>query len=139
MSEHGPQGGDEINILRAGANYGWPLLTFGQEYAGGPVGEGKSAAPEYADSIWRWTPSIAPSGMAFYQGDIFPEFSGDLLVSSLKFRSIYRIVLEHENPIRQSIIFKNKIGRIRDIEIAPDGIILILIDEDQGGLYRLSR
>ena len=106
VNEHGPQGGDEINILRAGANYGWPLLTFGQEYAGGPVGEGKSAAAEYADPIWRWTPSIAPSGMAFYQGDMFPEFSGDLLISSLKFRSIYRIVLEHENPVRQSIIFK---------------------------------
>ena len=77
--------------------------------------------------------------MAFYQGDMFPEFSGDLLVSSLKFRTLYRIVLEHENPIRQSIIFKNKIGKIRDIEIAPDGSILILSDEDQGGLYRLSR
>jgi glucose/arabinose dehydrogenase len=139
VNEHGPKGGDEINILRAGANYGWPLLTFGKEYAGRPVGEGKSAAPVYLDSIWHWTPSIAPSGMAFYQGDMFPEFSGDLLVSSLKFRSLYRKVLEHENLIRESIIVKNKIGRIRDIEIAPDSNTLILSDEDQGGLYRLSR
>ena len=139
VNEHGPKGGDEINILRAGANYGRPLLTFGKEYAGRPVGEGKSAAPVYLDSIWHWTPSIAPSGMAFYQGDMFPEFSGDLLVSSLKFRSLYRKVLEHENLIRESIIVKNKIGRIRDIEIAPDSNTLILSDEDQGGLYRLSR
>jgi quinoprotein glucose dehydrogenase len=77
--------------------------------------------------------------MAFYIRDMFPEFSGDLLVSSLKLHSLLRIVLEHENPIRQSIIFKNKIGRIRDIEVATVGSILILSDEDRGGLYRPSR
>ena len=139
VNEHGPKGGDEINILQPGENYGWPLLSFGQEYSGGQVGGGETSKKGYVDSVWHWTPSIAPSGMAFYEGGMFPEFAGKLLVSSLKFRSIYLVDIDNGKPIKETAILKNEIGRIRDIEIAADGSILILTDEDRGGIYRLYR
>jgi glucose/arabinose dehydrogenase len=139
INEHGPKGGDEINILQPGENYGWPLLSFGREYSGGQVGEGQTSKKGYADSVWHWTPSIAPSGMAFYEGEMFPEFTGKLLVSSLKFRSVYLVDLDKGKPVKETAILKNEIGRIRDIEIAADGSILILTDEDRGGIYRLYR
>lgn len=139
INEHGPKGGDEINILQPGENYGWPLLSFGREYSGGQVGEGQTSKKGYADSVWHWTPSIAPSGMAFYEGEMFPEFTGKLLVSSLKFRSVYLVDLDNGKPVKETAILKNEIGRIRDIEIAADGSILILTDEDRGGIYRLYR
>lgn len=139
VNEHGPKGGDEINILKAGANYGWPLASFGKEYYGGPVGDGLTSFPGTKDPVWHWTPSIAPSGMAFYDKQMFPELSGSLLVSSLKFRRLYHLQLKNNLPIRQSVILDKKIGRIRDVEIAHDGAILLLSDEANGGLFRLTR
>lgn len=139
VNEHGPRGGDEINILTAGANYGWPIVSLGREYFGGKVGEGIKSAEGYEESIWHWVPSIAPSGMAFYEGEMFPEFRGDLLVSSLKLKSLYHIEIKANRPIGETALLKKKIGRIRDVEIAPDGSILLLSDEENGGLYRLSK
>ena len=139
INEHGPKGGDEINILKPGENYGWPLVTFGDEYSGRPVGEGLTSAEGYKDPIWYWKPSIAPSGMAFYNSDMFPDLKGDLLVSSLKFQSIYHVKLQNELPIKERVILSKIIGRVRDIEIAIDGSILILTDEVKGGLYRLFK
>ena len=144
VNEHGPRGGDEINILTAGANYGWPLVSHGREYSGGPVGEGLKTKPGYADPVWVWVPSIAPSGMAFYQGDMFPELKGDLLVTSLKFRSLYHVELEGaENaaslPVRETPYLKQFIGRLRDVELHPDGSLLLLSDEAQGGVYWLKK
>lgn len=139
VNEHGPKGGDEINILAAGENYGWPLISHGREYYGGKVGEGIASAPGYADPVWVWVPSIAPSGMAFYTGDMFPELKGDLLVASLKFRSLYHVEIEAGQPVRETPLFKQTIGRIRDVQIAPDGSVLLLSDEASGGLYRVSR
>ena len=138
LHEHGPKGGDEINIVNAGANYGWPITSFGREYYGARVGKGITTAEGITDPIWHWTPSIAPSGMAFYTGTMF-DFTGHLLVGSLKFRSLYLIELEDNLPVAEHVIIKNEIGRIRDVAIAPDGAILILTDEADGGLYRLSR
>ena len=90
--EHGPQGGDEINVIQRGRNYGWPVVSYGEEYGGGEIG--LSYSPEgYTDPIWTWVPSIAPSGMSFYSGDMFPEIKGFLLVGSLKFRRIYSLGL----------------------------------------------
>ena len=137
--EHGPKGGDEVNILAAGKNYGWPILSYGQEYFGGKIGEGLTRAQGYADPVWVWVPSIAPSGMAFYDGDMFPEFKGGLLVGSLKFRELYHLQLEDGKPISDQAYLKRKIGRIRDVAVAGDGSILILSDEASGGLYRLYR
>ena len=139
VHEHGPKGGDEINQLQSGANYGWPVVSHGKEYFGGPVGEGKRSAPGFVDPLWVWVPSIAPSGMAFYSGDMFPELEGDLLVGSLKFRSLYAVSIEAGVPVREEILLKQKIGRIRDVAIAPDGSILLLNDSSNGGLFRLSQ
>ena len=139
VNEHGPKGGDEINILQAGANYGWPLASFGKEYFGGPIGDGLTSFPGTINPVWHWTPSIAPSGMAFYNKQMFPELTGGLLVTSLKFRRLYHMQLQNNLPTRQSVILDRRIGRIRDVEVAPDGAILLLSDEASGGLFKLSR
>ena len=139
INEHGPQGGDEINILRAGENYGWPLLTFGVQYGGGKIGIGTSA-PGYADSVWHWTPSIAPSDMTFVpEGSQFPEYEGDLLVTSLKFKRLYHVSVEGERVTGEAVILQRSLGRLRDVEVGPDGAIYLLNDEAEGGLYRLRR
>ena len=134
--EHGPRGGDEINIITAGENYGWPTVSHGKEYIGGTIGIGTSA-PGLADPAWVWTPSIAPSGMAFYQGAMFPLFDGHLLVGSLKFKRLYLVKLASDSPQEEFIILENTIGRVRDVAVARDGAILLLSDESDGGLYRL--
>ena len=135
--EHGPRGGDEINIIQAGQNYGWPKVSHGKEYIGGSIGSGTSA-PGLTDPIWVWTPSIAPSGMVFYQGEMFPYLNGHLLVGSLKFKRLYLVVLEKGVPVRDSVMLDGAIGRVRDVAVAFDGSVLLLSDEDEGGLYRIA-
>ena len=137
VHEHGPRGGDEINILKAGANYGWPITSHGREYSGGAINNGLRSAPGVTDPVWVWVPSIAPSGMAFYQGDRFPELKDTLLVGSLVFRSLYVVVLEGGVPKREEAILKRRIGRVRDVAVGVDGSVLLLSDEHGGGLYRL--
>ena len=139
VNEHGPKGGDEINIIKLGKNYGWPIVTFGEEYWGGKIGQGITTLEGFEDPIWYWVPSIAPSGMTFYNKNMFPEFRGNLLVSSLKFKSIYVIELKNDMPFKEKVLFKNKFGRIRDIEQLKDGSILIISDEKNGGLYKIYR
>ena len=139
VNEHGPKGGDEINIIKLGKNYGWPIVTFGEEYWGGKIGQGITTLEGFEDPIWYWVPSIAPSGMTFYNKNMFPEFRGNLLVSSLKFKSIYVIELKNGMPFKEKVLFKNKFGRIRDIEQLKDGSILIISDEKNGGLYKIYR
>lgn len=138
LHEHGPRGGDEINVIEAGQNYGWPLVSHGEEYAGGKIGIGTSD-PRFKDPVWTWIPSIAPSGMAFYQGDMFSEYNGHLLVGSLKFQSVYLVELMNNRPVSERVILKKKIGRVRDIAIGKDGAIYLLSDEQRGGLYRLTK
>jgi glucose/arabinose dehydrogenase len=139
VNEHGPRGGDEINILVEGENYGWPIVSHGREYSGGTVGEGLKTKDGYRDPVWVWVPSIAPSGMAFYEGDMFPEFKGDLLVTSLKFRSLYHVEIEGGIPERETEYLRGDMGRLRDVEVLADGSILVLSDESQGGVYRIWR
>ena len=139
INEHGPKGGDEINIIKLGKNYGWPIVTFGKEYWGGKVGQGITTLEGFEDPIWYWVPSIAPSGMTFYNKNMFPEFKGNLLVSSLKFKSIYLVELKDGIPTKEKVLFKNRFGRIRDIEQLKDGSILIISDEKKGGIYKIYR
>jgi glucose/arabinose dehydrogenase len=129
--------GDEINIISAGANYGWPKVSHGKEYIGGSIGIGTSA-PGLTDPAWVWTPSIAPSGMAFYQGTMFPQFDGHLLVGSLKFERLYLLHITDGLPQAEAVILEDAIGRVRDVAVAADGSILLLSDETDGGLYRLT-
>lgn len=137
LHEHGPKGGDEINIVRPGVNYGWPVITYGRSYAGFAIGEG-SQKPGLAQPILHWTPSIAPSGMAFYTGDRFPAWRGNLFVGSLKFRHVVRVELDGARVIAQERLLENAFGRVRDVRQGPDGLLYLLTDEDDGALIRLE-
>ena len=137
LHEHGPQGGDEINIVSAGVNYGWPVITYGRSYAGFSIGEG-AAKPGLAQPLLHWTPSIAPSGMAFYTGDKFPGWRGNLFVGSLKFRHLVRVELDGERVVSQERLLEGTFGRVRDVRQGPDGLLYILTDEDAGAVIRLE-
>ena len=137
--EHGPRGGDEINIISYGNNYGWPKVSYGKEYIGGDIGLNYSPKG-FTDPVWKWTPSIAPSGMAFYYGKMFPELRGKLLIGSLKFMRLFVVSMgKNGYPTSETSILKNVVGRVRDVEVLKDGSILILNDEQDGGLFRISR
>ena len=136
IHEHGPRGGDEINILRGGANYGWPVVTHGRAYSGESIGVG-SEAPGMEPPLLHWTPSIAPSGMAFYTGTEFPRWRGDLFVGALAGRHLRRVVLRGEEVVEQEVLLANQIGRIRDVRQGPDGRLWLLTDRD-GTLYRIE-
>jgi glucose/arabinose dehydrogenase len=135
--EHGPRGGDEVNLIRPGVNYGWPVITHGISYAGFPIGEGE-AKPGMAQPLHYWVPSIAPSGMAFYTGDAFPEWRGDLFVGALVQKHLARLELDGERVVAEERLLERAIGRIRDVETGPDGFLYLLTDEADGELYRLE-
>ncbi|MBO6783976.1 MAG: PQQ-dependent sugar dehydrogenase [Alphaproteobacteria bacterium] len=137
VHEHGPRGGDEINLLKPGANYGWPVVTFGESYAGFPIGEGTSK-PGMEPPLHHWTPSIAPSGMAFYTGDAFPQWRGDLLVGSLKFQYLARLDMDGTRVLSEDRLLEDVFGRVRDVRQGPDGLIYLLTDESDGSLVRLQ-
>ncbi|MEP9388918.1 PQQ-dependent sugar dehydrogenase [Mesorhizobium sp. KR9-304] len=137
--EHGDKGGDEVNQPQAGKNYGWPVISYGVSYAGRKIGVG-SEAPGYEQPLFYWDPSIAPSGLAVYQGDMFPEWKGDLIVGSLKFALVSRLDRDESGKILgEERMLQGAFGRIRDINVAPDGSIWLLTDERDGRIIRLSR
>lgn len=137
VHEHGPKGGDEINILKPGANYGWPLVTFGINYWGTKISD-QTAAPGLEDSILHWTPSIAPSGMVFYTGAAFPQWRGDLFVGALAKKHLRRIKFDGTKATEQEELLKDRQNRIRDVRQGPDGMLYVLTDEPQGELLRLQ-
>ena len=136
--EHGPQGGDEVNVIRSGANYGWPVITYGRNYGTGTrIGEG-ARKEGMAQPLHQWTPSIAPSGMAFYDGDRFPGWRGSLLVGALKFRLLSRLELDGERVVREERMLEDVLGRIRDVRVGPDGLVYLLNDHPNGAIARLE-
>ena len=136
--EHGPRGGDEVNVIRAGANYGWPVITYGVNYGTGTrIGEG-AAKPGMEQPIHKWVPSIAPSGMAFYQGDKFPRWQGNLLVGALRSEMLVRLELDGEKIVREERLINGVLGRIRDVRVGPDGYVYLLTDNSEGVLARLE-
>jgi glucose/arabinose dehydrogenase len=136
--EHGPQGGDEINVIRAGANYGWPVITYGVNYGiGTRIGEGTHKAG-MEEPLYTWVPSIAPSGMAFYTGDRFPRWQGDLFVGALRDQMLVRLKLDGERVVSEERMLKDVLGRIRDVRDGPDGFLYLLTDERRGVLARLE-
>lgn len=136
--EHGPQGGDEINILKAGRNYGWPAVTFGRNYVIGTKISEHTHLEGMEDPIWQWTPSIAPSGMAFYTGDVFPAWKGNLFVGALSFRQLDRMEIRDSKVVAREILLKDFGQRIRDVRNGPDGTLYLLTDEENGELLRLE-
>ncbi|MBI1905312.1 MAG: PQQ-dependent sugar dehydrogenase [Rhodocyclales bacterium] len=135
--EHGPQGGDEVNIGVAGANYGWPVITFGREYVTGlRIGEGTARADVVAP-VHYWVPSIAPSGMAFYTGSTFPHWQGNLFVGALRGQVLVRLVLDGERVVGEERLLRELGSRIRDVRQGPDGLLYVL-DESHGRILRLA-
>ena len=138
LHEHGPQGGDEVNVIEKGINYGWPVITYGVNYGiGTKIGEG-SHKPGMQQPLYYWVPSIAPSGMTFYQGQHFKEWSGDLLVGSLKFQQLVHLKLNGQQIVAETRYLTGKLGRIRDVRTGPDGYIYLLTDASNGRLIRLE-
>lgn len=136
--EHGPQEGDEVNIIRAGANYGWPVISYGVNYgAGTRIGEGTHKRG-MEQPLHVWVPSIAPSGMAFYTGDKFPQWKDNLLIGALRGRALVRLVLDGERVVSEERMLVNDLGRIRDVRVAPDGLVYLLVDSNHGLLVRLE-
>lgn len=135
--EHGPKGGDEINILVESRNYGWPEITYGVDYTGLPITD-KVAADGMEQPLLYWIPSIAPSGMTFYDKDMFTGWKGDLLVSALAGQQLRRVDLEAGKVIRQETFLTELKTRFRNIITAPDGSIWVLTDEPEGKVLRLS-
>jgi aldose sugar dehydrogenase len=137
-AEHGPRGGDLLHIVRRGENHGWPMVAFGVEYSTREmIGLGQSA-PGVRAPIYVWSESMAPSGMAFYQGDGFPGWSGNLFVGSLAQEQLHRLVIEGHQVIQEEILLDETVGRIRDVRQGPDGYLYLVTDETDGGIYRLE-
>ena len=141
MHEHGPQGGDEINLPQAGANYGWPVITYGENYGGGKIGEGLSSQAGMEQPLHYWVPSIAPSGMAFLTSERYGKsWRGNLFVGSLKFGYLNRIELSAPfagKVLRESRLLADAGERIRDVRQGPDGLLYVLTNSRQGRLIRL--
>ncbi len=137
--EHGARGGDEINFIEPGKNYGWPIITYGRDYSGAEIGEGTSKQG-LEQPLYYWDPSIAPGAVAVYRGKMFPEWDGDFLVAALKFQLLSRMQRDTEGAfVAEERMFDGAYGRMRDIVVAPDGALLIVTDEDDGALLRVSR
>ena len=137
LHEHGARGGDEINIPGAGKNYGWPVITHGIDYSGAPIGIGK-AAPGMEQPHYFWVPSIAPSGMAFYNGDAFPQWKGNLFVGALAGQRLVRLELDGETVKHEERLLGDVGERIRDVRAGPDGLLYVLTDNSNGRILRLE-
>jgi glucose/arabinose dehydrogenase len=141
VHEHGPQGGDEINLVQRGRNYGWPAISYGLHYGGAKIGEGASAKPGMEQPLHYWVPSIAPSGMAFVTSERYgKDWVGSLVVGSLKFGRLHRLELAQPfsgKVVRETTLLADLGQRIRDVRQGPDGLLYVLTDQSNGQLLRL--
>ena len=137
--EHGARGGDELNRPRAGADHGWPDVAYGVEYSGAPLGQGVTAREGVEQPVYYWDPVIAPGGAVFYDGALFPEWRGNLLVAALKEKHVARLVLQGGRVVGEERLLTDLDARIRDVAVGPDGAVWAVTDEDDGKLIRLGR
>lgn len=135
--EHGPRGGDELNRPEPGRNYGWPVISYGEEYSGATVGAGLTAAEGMDQPLYYWDPVIAPSGLALYDGALFPDWQGNLLIGGLKAQALVRLTLDGTRVTGEARYFQGK-GRVRDVDIAADGSVMLLVDAKNGALVRVT-
>lgn len=134
--EHAARGGDEVNSPEKGKNYGWPVITYGRDYSGAKIGEGTAKAG-LEQPVYYWDPSPAPSGAAFYTGDLFPGWKGNLLVGALAGQALHRLVLEGEQVVAEEVLLRGG-NRIRDVRQGPDGAVWLLTDDPQGEVLRVA-
>lgn len=137
MHEHGPRGGDELNRIEPGRNYGWPAITYGMDYSGSYISP-YTEHPGMEQPIVYWTPSIAPAGLAYYDGEAFPAWQGDLFVAALVEQSVRRVDLEDGEPVGQEILFTELDVRLRDVRAGPDGYLYLLTDSARGSVLRVK-
>ena len=135
--EHGPAGGDEVNRTEAGQNYGWPVVSYGEQYSGEPVGIGEPRAEGFAEPVYYWDPVIAPGDMAIYEGEMFPEWEGDILVGGLVASGLVRLAME-EGEVTGEERLLSGIGRTREVEVLDDGALMLAIDDPDGRLLRVT-
>ena len=135
--EHGPRGGDEINVPLAGKNYGWPVIGYGIDYSGVKIHEATSK-PGMEQPVYYWVPSIAPSGMAFYTGTLAPEWSGNLFVGALAGQHLARLVLDGETVVGEERLLTDLSERIRDVRMGADGALYVLTDHPEGRILRVT-
>ena len=134
--EHGPKGGDEVNVIRAGRNYGWPVITYGEEYSGAPIGGSITQQTGMEQPLYYWDPVIAPSGMTFYTADLFPAWRDNLFIGALGGQAVVRLVLDGERVVAEERLPMG--ARIRDVKQGPDGALYALTDEEQGRILRIT-
>lgn len=137
MNEHGPQGGDEINRPEPGKNYGWPVITYGENYGGGKIGAGITHREGMEQPAHQWTPSIAVSGMTFITSDRYPEWKGQMVVGALRAKRLERMTLDGDKVVKTEHLLPNLGQRVRDVRQGPDGWLYVLTDESKGQLLRL--
>lgn len=135
--EHGPKGGDELNLTEAGKNYGWPVISYGEQYSGGPIGSGEAQQEGMEQPDYFWDPVIAPAGMVAYDGEMFADWQGDLLISSLYPGGLVRLELEDGTVVAEERLARD-LGRVRDIAVDDDGSLLVLTDFEDGQLLRIT-
>ncbi len=130
ITEHGPRGGDELNRIRAGANYGWKVITYGTDYNGEPIGDGHTQQDGMEQPRYFWRPSIAPSGLVFYTGSMFPEWRGNIFVTSLAGQHLSRLVLDGDRVVAEERLLVERAERIREARVGPDGALYVLTNEE---------
>lgn len=136
--EHGPRGGDELNLTRAGLNYGWPTITYGIEYNGDPIGDSLSQAPEMVQPVYYWDPVIAPSGMAFYTSDAVPAWKGSLFIAALRGKHLARLTIQDGRVTGEERLLTDRDRRLRDVEVGPDGSLWVLTDGNEAELLKIT-
>jgi glucose/arabinose dehydrogenase len=136
--EHGPQGGDELNQPERGKNYGWPIITYGEEYSGGPVGSGLTAKEGLEQPVYYWKPSIATSSVLFYTGDLFPGWKGNVLVGALKFMQVQRLIMKDGEVVQHETLAEDIGQRVRDLRQGPDGAVYLVTDAEDGRIVRMT-
>ncbi|WP_110692429.1 PQQ-dependent sugar dehydrogenase [Salinicola halophyticus] len=135
--EHGPKGGDELNVPQAGKNYGWPVITYGEDYSGAPIGDGLTAKEGMEQPIYYWDPVIAPGDMTFYRGERFPDWQGNLIIASLSPGGLVRLTLDGERVTGEQRL-ASSLGRVRDVAESADGALWVLTDSRDGALIRIT-
>jgi glucose/arabinose dehydrogenase len=136
--EHGPQGGDELNLVKPGSDYGWPTISYGEEYSGKPIGKAITQAPGMVQPVYYWDPVIAPSGMVFYSGKAFPEWKGNALIGGLGVKALVRLVLSGDKVVGEEHLLTDRKERIRDVVEGPDGALWLVTDDANGKVLKVT-